>query len=170
MVPKELYLQTYARLKERHAQTWVQSWPEKTDPRKFVFEDIAIASWLVALWSLERAKGRKGEGFSRSRVEDSEMAAEQEQNGGSDSYDSVKEEEEENERKQTFVDLGCGNGLLTHILNEEGHKGTGIDIVSRKVWSIYGAGTRLEGKLCNPGASLVVHSLCFFFFLRWLFE
>lgn len=140
MVPKELYLQTYARLKEKHAQTWVQSWPEKTDPRKFVFEDIGIASWLVALWSLECAAGdRKG-----NRAEHSKEAAGQEQKNCSDSFDGVDGVEED--KKQTFVDLGCGNGLLTHILNEEGHRGMGIDIVSRKVWSIYGTGTRLEGK------------------------
>ncbi|KAI1314897.1 tRNA methyltransferase 44 [Mortierella claussenii] len=124
MVPKELYLKTYARLKERHAQKWVQSWPEKTDPRKFVFEDIAIASWLVALWQLER-----------------------------DRLVSLTEQEDEKEqgiKKQTFVDLGCGNGLLTHILNEEGHQGTGIDIASRKVWGIYGPETRLEARTVIP--------------------
>ncbi|KAF9986790.1 tRNA methyltransferase 44 [Modicella reniformis] len=137
MVPKELYLQTYARLKETHAQNWVQSWPERTDPRKFVFEDIAIASWLVALWSLERAKIR----------EDREQEREQDQ-------ELVLTGDEGEERKQTFVDLGCGNGLLTHILNEEGHKGTGIDIVSRKVWTIYGAGTQLEAKTIIPNETV----------------
>ena len=30
------------------------NWTEKTDPVKFVFEDIAIASWLISLWELER--------------------------------------------------------------------------------------------------------------------
>ncbi|KAF9907541.1 tRNA methyltransferase 44 [Linnemannia zychae] len=57
MVPKDLYLRTYARMKETHAQKWVQSWPERTDPTKFVFEDIAIAAWLVALWEIERGGG-----------------------------------------------------------------------------------------------------------------
>jgi 2-polyprenyl-3-methyl-5-hydroxy-6-metoxy-1,4-benzoquinol methylase len=116
MVPKELYLATYARLKETYANQWVQSWPEKTDPRKFVFEDIAIASWLLALWELERSR---------------------------------KSGNKEGEEKQTFVDLGCGNGLLTHILNKEGHKGTGIDIASRRVWEVYGSSTTLEGNQDN---------------------
>ncbi|KAI8600720.1 hypothetical protein EDD21DRAFT_126368 [Dissophora ornata] len=121
MVPKELYLTTYARIKERHAQKWVQSWPEKTDPRKFVFEDIAIASWLIALWELELR---------------------------------TNNQEPEEGKKQTFVDLGCGNGLLTHILNEEGHKGTGIDIVARKVWDIYGLKTQLEAKTVIPNETM----------------
>ncbi|KAG0236334.1 hypothetical protein B0O80DRAFT_501717 [Mortierella sp. GBAus27b] len=135
MVPKDLYMKTYARLKERHAQKWVQSWPERTDPRKFVFEDIAIASWLVALWSLDR-------------VEDSEDSNESSEQG-QEQADNIKEM-----RKQTFVDLGCGNGLLTHILNEEGHGGTGIDIVSRKVWSLYGTGTQLEAKTIIPNETV----------------
>jgi tRNASer (uridine44-2'-O)-methyltransferase len=30
--------------------------------------------------------------------------------------------------KQTFIDLGCGNGLLVYILTCEGHRGVGVDI------------------------------------------
>lgn len=37
-----------------------------------------------------------------------------------------------------FVDIGCGNGLLVHILLEEGYKGWGFDARARKSWSIYG--------------------------------
>lgn len=37
-------------------------------------------------------------------------------------------------RKQTFVDLGCGNGLLTYLLVSEGYEGYGIDIADRKIW------------------------------------
>ncbi|KAI7822556.1 hypothetical protein BC939DRAFT_453637 [Gamsiella multidivaricata] len=131
MVPKDLYLATYARLKETYAQKWVQSWPEKTDPRKFVFEDISIASWLVALWELERQQYRLEHHEDQSK-------------------DDNSQDKESKMEKQTFVDLGCGNGLLTHILNEEGHAGTGIDIVSRKVWDIYGPETHLEAKTIIP--------------------
>ena len=38
-----------------------------------------------------------------------------------------------------FVDIGCGNGLLVHILLEEGYTGWGFDARARKSWSIYGA-------------------------------
>lgn len=136
MVPKDRYMRTYARMKDRYAQKWVQDWPEKTDARKFVFEDIAIAAWLVALWELEREEEIK----KRSK------------DIGDEPLEKEKTEKEEGKdeavtpRMQTFVDLGCGNGLLTHILNEEGHPGKGIDIVSRKVWEVYGPGTQLEGK------------------------
>ena len=38
-----------------------------------------------------------------------------------------------------FVDIGCGNGLLVHILLEEGYHGWGFDARARKSWAIYGA-------------------------------
>ncbi|KAG7248537.1 hypothetical protein CRUP_014332, partial [Coryphaenoides rupestris] len=46
--------------------------------------------------------------------------------------------------KQSFVDLGCGNGLLVHILSNEGHPGKGIDVRRRKIWDMYGPQTCLE--------------------------
>lgn len=36
-----------------------------------------------------------------------------------------------------FVDIGCGNGLLVHILLEEGYNGWGFDARRRKSWSTY---------------------------------
>lgn len=36
-----------------------------------------------------------------------------------------------------FVDIGCGNGLLVHILNREGYHGWGFDARARKSWKMY---------------------------------
>jgi len=36
-----------------------------------------------------------------------------------------------------FVDIGCGNGLLVHILINEGYSGWGFDARRRKSWSTY---------------------------------
>jgi tRNASer (uridine44-2'-O)-methyltransferase len=36
-----------------------------------------------------------------------------------------------------FVDIGCGNGLLVHILVEEGYSGWGFDARARKSWSTW---------------------------------
>lgn len=47
-------------------------------------------------------------------------------------------------KKQKFVDLGCGNGLLVYILNEEGHNGYGIDVRPRKIWKLYPESTKLQ--------------------------
>jgi len=38
-----------------------------------------------------------------------------------------------------FVDIGCGNGLLVHILNKEGFRGWGFDARARKSWATYNA-------------------------------
>ena len=36
-----------------------------------------------------------------------------------------------------FVDLGCGNGLLVHLLTQEGIPGVGLDIRKRKIWNCF---------------------------------
>ena len=36
-----------------------------------------------------------------------------------------------------FIDLGCGNGLLTHILISEGYAGYGFDLRARTSWTQY---------------------------------
>lgn len=36
-----------------------------------------------------------------------------------------------------FRDIGCGNGLLVHILIASGYEGVGIDLRARKSWSNY---------------------------------
>ncbi|NXX39711.1 TRM44 methyltransferase, partial [Tricholaema leucomelas] len=107
------YSQIYQELKEKY-RDMVKVWPEVTDPEKFVYEDVAIATYLLVLWEGER----KEKGLTR---------------------------------KQSFVDLGCGNGLLVHILNNEGHPGRGIDVRRRKIWDMYGAGTHLEESTIVPG-------------------
>ena len=55
------------------------------------------------------------------------------------------------DRRQTFVDLGCGNGLLVYILTMEGHRGVGHDIRSRGIWSWYPASVRLQENTVVPG-------------------
>ena len=52
---------------------------------------------------------------------------------------------------QTFVDLGCGNGLLVYILTMEGHSGVGYDIRRRKIWSWYPDNVRLEERTITAG-------------------
>lgn len=113
LVPLDQYTLLYHRLKQDYGEKLVKIWPERTDPQKFVYEDIAIASYLLIVWKEERdAKDLK--------------------------------------QKQSFVDLGCGNGLLVHILSEEGHPGTGIDVRRRKIWDLYGENTILQEMAIDP--------------------
>lgn len=118
LLPVEKYSLMYQQLKEKY-KNMVKVWPEVTDPEKFVFEDVAIATYLLVLWCEER-------------------------------------EEKSLPAKQSFVDLGCGNGLLVHILINEGHPGKGIDVRKRKIWDMYGPQTLLEEKAITP-------SECFLF-------
>lgn len=48
-----------------------------------------------------------------------------------------------------FVDLGCGNGLLTFLLSSEGYSGLGIDMRHRRSWSFFGSSLYLES-LIDP--------------------
>lgn len=109
------YSKVYQELKEKY-KDMVKVWPEVTDPEKFVYEDVAIAAYLLVLWEDERAE----RGVTA---------------------------------KQSFVDLGCGNGLLVHVLSSEGHPGRGIDIRRRKIWDMYGPQTRLEEDAITPNDS-----------------
>ncbi|VDI70727.1 tRNASer (uridine44-2'-O)-methyltransferase [Mytilus galloprovincialis] len=115
LIPIEEYSQKYQDLKEKYGKHFVQNWPESTDPQKFVYEDIAIASYLLILWKKEREKKKL-------------------------------------ECLQSFVDLGCGNGLLVHLLASEGHSGIGLDIRKRKIWNMYGKETVLKEVTVTPSA------------------
>lgn len=46
--------------------------------------------------------------------------------------------------KPSFLDLGCGNGLLVYILSQEGYQGFGIDVRKRKIWDRYPEDVKLE--------------------------
>lgn len=56
-----------------------------------------------------------------------------------------------------FVDIGCGNGLLVYVLQQEGYEGWGFDARARKSWLAYTkpsssspTGRSLEEKLLLP--------------------
>eukprot|EP01147_Barroeca_monosierra_P008865 gene8865-1219_t len=49
-----------------------------------------------------------------------------------------------------FVDLGCGNGLLTYVLNQEGYPGIGIDLRRRRIWDWYSPAVTLLESTVTP--------------------
>jgi tRNASer (uridine44-2'-O)-methyltransferase len=53
-----------------------------------------------------------------------------------------------------FIDLGCGNGLLTHILISEGYAGYGFDLRARTSWTHYPQATQshLHVRALDPTA------------------
>lgn len=64
------------------------------------------------------------------------------------------------------MDLGCGNGLLVYILIKEGHKGVGIDVRRRQIWSMYSDDVILEVQFSTnwatdqPGKSFKFLCVC----------
>ena len=52
VVPRAAFQNRYITLKQKYADTLVANWCESTDPKKHVFEDLAIAAFLIELWSL----------------------------------------------------------------------------------------------------------------------
>lgn len=97
IIPKVVFQDKYIDLKNKYSKELVGNWVESTDPRKHVFEDLAIAAFVTELWN--------------------QMYT--------------------NKEEFTFVDVGCGNGLLVNILIKEGYKGYGIDARARKSWDTY---------------------------------
>uniref|UniRef100_A0A182LX36 tRNA (uracil-O(2)-)-methyltransferase n=1 Tax=Anopheles culicifacies TaxID=139723 RepID=A0A182LX36_9DIPT len=103
----EEYNCLFNELKQKYGLSMVSIWPECTDPQKFVFEDIAIAAYLLMIWKKERIVNQT-------------------------------------DKLQSFVDIGCGNGLLVYILASEGHRGYGIDLRKRKLWDLYPAKPKID--------------------------
>ncbi|KNE70278.1 hypothetical protein AMAG_14425 [Allomyces macrogynus ATCC 38327] len=106
LVAKPAYSVRYAQLKKKYAYL-LTSWTEKTDPQKYVYEDVALASYLTLLWERH---------YSPSENADEETAR-------AAARANVH-----------FADLGAGNGLLTYLLHKEGYHGFGVDIRARKIW------------------------------------
>jgi tRNASer (uridine44-2'-O)-methyltransferase len=101
LIDKKAYSELYCNLKIKYGAKLENLWlDEATDPKKFIYEDIAIATYLILLWKRER-------------------------------------EDNHSDKLQSFVDIGCGNGLLVYILTQEGYYGYGIDLRKRQIWSKY---------------------------------
>ena len=108
IIPQKPFQDTYAYLKGKYAKRLIEGWVEQTPPGKHVFEDLGISAFLIELWTSMYGKG-EGDGKRKSAQEGF----------------------------PGFVDIGSGNGLLVHILNEEGWKGWGFDARRRKTWETF---------------------------------
>ena len=129
VVPRELYQDTYLELKRRYAGELIAGWAEATDPTKHVFEEMGIAAFLISLWTLTY---NPSPGDGKSGPVDEGWKA-----------------------RVKFVDVGCGNGLLSYILTREGFAGIGLDLRARKSWANYATrGAQLQEWSFHPSALL----------------
>ncbi|KLT40961.1 DUF1613-domain-containing protein [Cutaneotrichosporon oleaginosum] len=142
VVSREPFQDLYQALKERHKQLdsrVPQPWSTKVeDVKRHVWkvsgarspddrllphniaawgqQDIAIAAFLMLLWR-DMYPAREG----------SETGMEWDKWG---------------RPPGGFVDLGCGNGLLVHILVSEGYSGKGYELRQRRTWPQYPEATQ----------------------------
>lgn len=119
VIPQHLVQNTYLRLKLKYASGLHKEWVEDTDPSKHVFEDLAIAAFLVELWRSMygvvpcEERGRGGSGKEADGQGDFDL------------------------KFPGFVDVACGNGVLVYLLLMEGYQGWGFDARQRKTWKIF---------------------------------
>lgn len=136
IIPQQAFQDTYARLKQKYAKSLINDWVEQTDPTKHVFEDLGIAAFLIELWR---------DMYGASAASDSEVVMTRSEKAAVESTESRPggELSAHSDHPQTasafpgFVDIGCGNGVLTHILISEGYKGWGFDARRRKTWETF---------------------------------
>ncbi|VDN02494.1 unnamed protein product [Thelazia callipaeda] len=110
LISVEDYSRIYQDIKKKWGQQIAAEWTEKTSPQKFVYEDCAIAAYLIAYW--QPFAPRK------------------------------------------FCDVGCGNGLLVHLLRKMKCNGYGIDLRKRRVWTRF-VDTDLREKTLNPEKDVI---------------
>ncbi|OQV05208.1 hypothetical protein CLAIMM_09987 [Cladophialophora immunda] len=111
ILPQHVVQDTYTRLKERYAHDLISCWAEQTEPSKHVFEDLAIAAFVIELWKQMYPQANTFPGF---------------------------------------VDIACGNGVLTYVLVKEGYQGRGFDARRRKTWDVLEMDNYLDEMLCIP--------------------
>jgi tRNASer (uridine44-2'-O)-methyltransferase len=98
-----MYQDVYLNLKHRWASYLVKEWREGTDPEKHVHEDLALAAWLMCLW----------------RIKFGDPAYEREVTVGLKERPWLTNGQSWSRPPGGFVDVGCGNGLLVWLLNNE---------------------------------------------------
>ncbi|KAF2689234.1 DUF1613-domain-containing protein [Lentithecium fluviatile CBS 122367] len=131
VIPQKTFQDTYAYLKGKYAKQLMENWVEQTPAGKNVFEDLGIAAFLIELWTEMYGAGDESPSPNKTADTSHDSAI---------STDAARESNAQSRRARaqkafpSFLDIGCGNGLLVHILNAEGWAGIGFDARRRKTW------------------------------------
>ena len=139
VVGQKRFQDTYAHLKGKYARLLIESWVEQTPPEKHVFEDLGIAAFLEEVW-VDMYGGGPASSSSSSLTEEQEQEQEEEKKEGEGEGETIDQQHRKTTAQANFpgfVDIGCGNGLLVHILNNQGWHGWGFDARKRKTWDTF---------------------------------
>ncbi|KIO29345.1 hypothetical protein M407DRAFT_21569 [Tulasnella calospora MUT 4182] len=137
LVDKNEYQDFYLVMRERFKSV-VEAWNLDTDPLKHVFEDIGIATFLMLLW--------------KQTYPEREAPA----------VDEPQPWDTWGRPPGGWIDLGCGNGLLVHILVSMGYTdGFGIDIRTRKTWELFPPETQAHLRVYSYDPTVITaNSVC----------
>ncbi|RVD86701.1 uncharacterized protein DFL_004964 [Arthrobotrys flagrans] len=126
VVARERYQKVYQDLKAKHAdrlcRIFAMNGYEGKGCREVdkIFEELGIASFCICLWE-----------------EIYEIPTAARRNGYYNEVVRSKASSEPLSQFVGFADLGCGSGVLTDVLLQEGWPGYGIDARSRKIWKSF---------------------------------
>ncbi|OJD35234.1 trna (uracil-o-)-methyltransferase [Diplodia corticola] len=131
VIPQARFQDTYTRLKTVYAKNLIDGWVEQTPPGKHVFEDLGIAAFLLELWR---------DMYATPIANDASGAGKEKRESDEQHPAQSKDDKEAASIKPPFpgfVDIGCGNGVLVHVLRSEGYPGWGFDARRRKTWDTF---------------------------------
>ncbi|KAK6333598.1 tRNA(Ser) Um(44) 2'-O-methyltransferase [Orbilia javanica] len=133
VVARERYQKVYQDLKARHAdrlcRIFATNGYEGKGCREVdkIFEELGIASFCICLWE-----------------EIYEIPTTARRNGYHNEVAQPRAGPEPLAQFIGFADLGCGSGVLTDVLLQEGWPGYGIDARSRKIWKSFDNHTQCQ--------------------------
>ncbi|KAK6348744.1 tRNA(Ser) Um(44) 2'-O-methyltransferase [Orbilia blumenaviensis] len=126
VVARERYQRVYQDLKARHADRLCRIFAMNGYDGKGcrevdkIFEELGIASFCICLWE-----------------DIYEVPTTARRNGYYSEYIQPRVGNDQLDQFIGFADLGCGSGVLTDVLLQEGWPGYGIDARSRKIWKSF---------------------------------
>ncbi|KAF2708276.1 DUF1613-domain-containing protein [Pleomassaria siparia CBS 279.74] len=135
VIAQKPFQDTYAYLKGKYCKGLIDAWVEQTPAEKHVFEDLGIAAFLIELWTGMYGGGNSAQESAEFKGEEMQGAERNEEIDLERANANAKAKAKTN--FPGFVDIGCGNGILVWILNQEGWSGWGFDARRRKTWATF---------------------------------
>ncbi|SCZ98708.1 BZ3500_MvSof-1268-A1-R1_Chr7-1g09246 [Microbotryum saponariae] len=139
LAKKEDVQDLYRCLKGKY-EWMAQEWKEETDPQKHLFEDVAIAAWLIVVWRdmYADSDGKPPGGFVDVGC------------GNGLLYVNIRHNVPTIRSCPAVFVFPC----RVHLLSREGYPGYGLDLRARKSWAHYTPQPDLRTQSLDPPALL----------------